>query len=201
MVFVGTIAASGAVNCTFTAHPNVTFLGNMSLSKNVIECFDHEGLAHCQQRCEEDDSCAGFGLYVRGERLGRCCTKSNNLGPHQWTEGVSYTKNINPPMCPAPPSSVPVNVSIIFRGNASFAYNKGAMIQALPGGLLAASCQAGDREASSNQRILYALSPDNGRSWPGGWAQVTPEPEGAREVTHSPTSTGTSRTPLLSTSP
>ena len=166
-------------NCTFAAHPNVTFLGNTS--SNVIACFDHEGLEHCQHRCAADEACTGFGLYVRGGRLGRCCTKSNNLGSTVWADGISYTKNVDPPGCPAR-TPVPVNVTVIFRGNSSFPYNKGAMIQALPGGLLAASCQAGDHEAAGNQRILYALSPDNGRSWPDGWSQVTPVPVDAGQI-------------------
>ena len=171
-------------NCTFTAHPNTTFLGN--ISSNVIACFDHEGLEHCQRRCAEDEACAGFGLCVRGSRLGRCCTKFDNLGSGEWVDGVSYTKNVDLPGFPAD-TPVSVNVSIIFRGNSSFPYNKGAMIQALPGGLLAASCQAGDHEAAGNQRILYALSTDNGKSWPDGWSQVTPEPFAAGQImSHSP---------------
>lgn len=188
-------AAAAASNCSYTAHPNVTFLG---VHANVIECQNNEGLAHCQARCSADDRCAGFGLYVRGERTGRCCTKYNRLGPAGWSSGTSYTKQVHLPACPFVPTkpppppgplppSAPVAVSVIFGGNASFPYNKGAMIQPLPGGLVAAACQAGGRESSADQRILYAVSQDGGHTFPESWAATAPEASGVVGTQWEPT--------------
>ena len=122
-------------------------LGDGDGVSNVISCENHEGVGHCQARCDGDPHCAGFGLYVSGPETGRCCTKRNNLGAHPWAAGVSYLKQVKPPQCPFAPSpsphppppppappSVPVSVSIIFRGNSSVTYNKGAMIELLPDG-------------------------------------------------------------------
>ena len=179
--------------CTYTEHRNTTFLG--SHARNVLACVDAEGLEHCRQRCSADTDCSGFGLYVSGGDLGRCCTKRDNLGAAAWPAGVSYTKvpapgcpftpspppppppppPRPPPIPPAPPSAA-VTTRTIFRGNASWPYNKGAMLQPLPGGRLAAACQAGAREAAPGQRVLVAISPDWGRTWPRGWSAPTPEP-------------------------
>ncbi len=133
---------------TYMEHPKTTYLGD-----NIIECKDAEGYLLCKERCNNDDSCAGFGLYVIGEKKNRCCTKFDNLNPQFWSQGVSYTKN-------SFPSSAPVSVSTIFRGNSSFPYNKGAMIENLPDGRIAVACQAGSREGASNQRILYSILED-----------------------------------------
>lgn len=43
----------------------------------------------------------------------------------------------------APPNVAPVTISEIFSGNATFPYNKGAMLELLPGGWIAAACQVG----------------------------------------------------------
>lgn len=183
--------------CSYTAHPGTTYLG----PGNVIGCADAEGLSHCRGRCTNDTRCAGFGLYTSGSRTGRCCTKSTDDGLSPWPAGTSYTKQPATPRCPytprppppapppvppvppAPPSA-PVEVTVAFHGNGTFPYNKGAMLESLPGGQLAAACQAAKSEGSSNQRVLVAISPDNGRTWPAGWAAVAPEPvaTGATQV-------------------
>jgi predicted neuraminidase len=165
--------------CQYTPHPNTTFLGGTH--DNVISCEDTEGLAHCRARCDADDQCSGFGIYTTGSRVGRCCTKSDNLGPAAWSSGTSYLKQSDTPGCavmPEPPSA-PVSVSVIFRGNASYAYNKGAMIELLPDGRIAAACQAGAKEGSTDQRILYSISDAYGRfDATGGWVQTAPETQG-----------------------
>jgi hypothetical protein len=186
------VSATAAPNifggCAYTAHPNTTYLGH-----NVIACKDAEGLASCQSRCTSDTHCAGFGLYTSGSHKGRCCTKRDNDGAHTWIAGCSYTKEVTgscpftpspsphppPPHLPPAPPSAPVDVGVIFVGNESYPYNKGAMIQPLPGGRLAAACQAGAHEASGDQRILTAISADGGR--PGTWSDWTaaaPQPAG-----------------------
>ena len=67
----------------------------------------------------------------------------------------------------------PIQARIIFRGNASYPYNKGAMLAPLPGGYgLAAACQAGQKEASPDQRILFTISPDGGTSWAEPWVTL-----------------------------
>eukprot|EP01047_Picozoa_sp_COSAG01_P019231 COSAG01_NODE_1064_length_11885_cov_7.744358_7_plen_505_part_00 len=177
--------------CVYSAHPGTTYLGGGH--RNVIECRDAEGLQHCQQRCDGDVHCSGFGLYVNGSSIGRCCTKSNNLGPARWVAGVSYLKEVKPPQCPlvpAPPSpptpapqpvppappSAHVEVSVIFRGNASFGYNKGAMIEQLPDGRIAAAAQAGAKEGSPDQRILFTISDDKQQfDAERGWVETAPE--------------------------
>eukprot|EP01050_Picozoa_sp_SAG11_P010459 SAG11_NODE_1047_length_6040_cov_3.805588_2_plen_77_part_00 len=53
------------------------------------------------------------------------------------------SKPLGPTLLPPAPPSAAVDVSVIFSRNASFPYNKGAMLQVLPGGRLAAASQAG----------------------------------------------------------
>ena len=87
-------------------------------------------------------------------------------------------------------NETPAAVRYIFKGNASFPYNKGAMLQQLPGGRLIAACQAGRTEAASDQRILYAISEDDGGySWPEFWTALAPEanPDEGPETRPSPT--------------
>ena len=149
--------------CQYTPHRNTTFLGS-----NVILCIDNEGLNRCSSRCTEDVHCAGFGLYVAGPAEGRCCTKRTNTGASAWQDGVSYSKQVSrscpltpsppPPSPPPAPPSAAVTISYIFKGNATYPYNKGAMLQVLPGGRLAAAFQAGTREAAADQRVLYGIS-------------------------------------------
>lgn len=177
------LGATPARPCQYTPHPGTTFLGGGH--DNVIRCEDSEGLDHCRARCDADSHCSGFGIYTNGSRAGRCCTKWDNLGPAAWGEGVSYLKQAAPPGCavqpgpppvPAPPPSAPVSVSVIFRGNASFTYNKGAMIELLPDGRIAAACQAGAREGSQDQRILYTISDaQGGFDATNGWVETAPE--------------------------
>eukprot|EP00729_Bicosta_minor_P017892 gene17892-29625_t len=149
---------AGGSACNYTKHINISFLGN-----NILLCKNNEGLEDCRARCTADDHCAGFGLYVTaGTKNGRCCTKKNNDGSVAWLQGVSYTKDVVPASCPfipspmptpippgagdviqskAPPNVAPVTISEIFSGNATFPYNKGAMLELLPGGWIAAACQ------------------------------------------------------------
>ena len=190
-------APTGPGGCAYTPHPGTTYLG----PDNVIECENAEGLAGCRARCTADAHCAGFGLYTSGPSKDRCCTKRNNDGAHAWNAGTSYTKEPNslcpftpsppppphrppPPLPPAPPSA-PAEISVIFRGNSSYPYNKGAMIQPLPGGRIAAACQAGAHEASGDQRILTAISPD-GRAFPE-WTAAAPQPPGLNWAQWEPT--------------
>eukprot|EP00041_Stephanoeca_diplocostata_P006224 m.78562 g.78562 ORF g.78562 m.78562 type:complete len:487 (-) comp16244_c0_seq1:166-1626(-) len=175
-------------NCTYSLFKQTTFLG----PDNVIQCFDNEGKAHCEQRCTSDTRCAGYGVYLP-EASGRCCTKRNSLDKQEWSAGNSYTKIAQDPACPFSPSpspapphpvppappSAPVTVKTIFHGNRSWMYNKGAMIQALPNGGIAAACQAGARENSTDQRILYTVSA-NGSDWDSAeWYMPVPEPAGS----------------------
>ena len=189
----GVTPPSGGI-CNYTEHLNVSFHGGpgRQWNANNIACVDGEGLAACRARCDDDEQCANFALYVRGPSNDRCCTKTDNGEPKGWSEGVSYTKissslcpfvpskPAGPPMPvpPAPPSA-PVDVSVIFRGNSSFPYNKGAMVQALPGGKLMVATQAGINEGSPDMRIIYALSKDNGRTWPDYWLDAVPEKSSA----------------------
>jgi hypothetical protein len=185
--------------CVYTAHPHTTYLG----PDNVIACKNAEGLAGCRARCSADTNCSGFGVYTSGPSKDRCCTKRNNAGAHTWDAGCSYTKEPSagcpftpsppapaphpapPPLPPAPPSA-PAEVSVIFSGNSSYPYNKGAMIQPLPGGRLAAACQAGAHEASGDQRILTAISSTNGRTW-SDWTAAAPQPPGLNWAQWEPT--------------
>jgi hypothetical protein len=185
--------------CEYTAHPNTTFLG----PGNVIECKNAEGMAACRARCSADVHCSGFGVYTSGGSKDRCCTKRNNDAPHTWDAGCSYTKKPDagcpfapsppapaprpapPPLPPAPPSA-PAEISVIFRGNSSYPYNKGAMIQPLPGGRLAAACQAGAHEASGDQRILTSISSTNGHTWTD-WTAAAAQPPGLNWAQWEPT--------------
>ena len=176
--------------CKYQRRDNETYKAN-----NVISCVNGEGQARCAARCDADDHCAGYGVY-KPIRSGRCCTKRNSQGAAAWPLGVSFTKLAvpsgpchvvpspptpprpkpppAPPVPPAPPSS-PVDVRVIFRGNASFPYNKGAMIEALPDGRLVAACQAGIKEASPDQRILYSISGADGGWDADSWVSTAPE--------------------------
>ncbi len=173
--------------CVYNEHRAITFLG----PGNVLHCNDAEGGERCRLRCSADPECAGYGLYVTGPRTGRCCTKRNNDGASAWPAGVSYTKAAPaPPGCPFLPPPTPsasVAVSHIFFGNATLPYNKGAMLETLPGGRLAAAFQAGLREADPGQRVLFGVSPDGGRTWPSDWAAVAPEPAGVEHAQWEPT--------------
>jgi hypothetical protein len=189
----------GDLSCKYTRHLGVSFHGGLGSlwNKNDIECQDKEGLASCQSRCDNDEHCAGFALYLHGLKAGRCCTKQNNGEPKQWSAGESFTKQASSATCPfvpccpglaccparpdpvvppAPPSA-PVEVSVIFRGNESYSYNKGAMLVALPGGRLAAATQAGKGEGTPDMRILYTVSKD-GKSWPTEWSAAFSESAG-----------------------
>lgn len=66
--------------------------------------------------------------------------------------GYISNSSVNTDMCKgagdviqskAPPNVAPVTISEIFSGNATFPYNKGAMLELLPGGWIAAACQVG----------------------------------------------------------
>lgn len=66
--------------------------------------------------------------------------------------GYILNSSVNTDMCKGagdviqskvPPNVAPVTISEIFSGNATFPYNKGAMLELLPGGWIAAACQVG----------------------------------------------------------
>ena len=178
--------------CNYTRRRGVSFHGGPGAlwNHNVIACMDSEGLESCRSRCDNDKYCASFALYVRGPETGRCCTKRNCDEAKPWAAGDSFTKQPNrscpfvpspPPPAPVPvppaPPSAPVDVQVIWRGNATFPYNKGAMVVALPGGRMAAATQAGMNEGTPDMRILYAVSQD-GKTWPAEWSAAVPEPTG-----------------------
>eukprot|EP00040_Diaphanoeca_grandis_P022394 m.120182 g.120182 ORF g.120182 m.120182 type:complete len:463 (+) comp28794_c0_seq1:128-1516(+) len=159
--------------CNYTQHTGTTYLGDGH--SNVIKCLDAEGAVHCQQRCDEDVHCAGYGVYLP-INSGRCCTKFNNDGATTWSEGVSFTKisaspncTIKPPPPPTPPPptppSAPVTHSTLFFGNATWPYSKQAMIQDLPGGKMVAAFQSASSEGAVDQRILMSVSLNGGASF------------------------------------
>jgi hypothetical protein len=167
-VLLGGLLFGAIDNCTYTAHTHVTFLGN-----NIIKCVDAEGAGRCQARCSADFECTGFGLYVNSSKKGRCCTKSSNLNQANWSVGTSFTKdNLG---CTTNPWPEKVEHSTMFVGNSSFNYNKGAMLESLPGGRMVGAMQAGAKEASGDQRILVGLSSDAGHSW-GDFHMIDPQP-------------------------
>jgi hypothetical protein len=167
LLLAGSLVAANS-SCVYNEQVHITFLGH-----NVIECLDSEGGDHCRARCSADFECTGYGLYTSSSKKGRCCTKASNVNPTNWSLGTSFTKeNTN---CTQNQWPAKVEHSTMFAGNSSFIYNKGAMIESLPGSRVVGAMQAGEKEASNDQRILVGLSKDAGRTW-GDFHAVDPQP-------------------------
>eukprot|EP00051_Salpingoeca_urceolata_P001819 m.44358 g.44358 ORF g.44358 m.44358 type:complete len:539 (-) comp11700_c0_seq1:2252-3868(-) len=174
-----TFPATAQPPCVYASHPNVSFI-----SDNILSCADGLGYDACRRLCDAEPLCTNFGLYVRGPRIGRCCTKLSNTAATPWSEGTSYTKT-NAQQC-APPHPE-IQKTMMFNCSAQWPYTHQGMLAVVDGEappsatngrrgdkydssgktapVVVGTLQAGSGEGSADQRVLVTASLDGGLSW------------------------------------